>query len=111
MPTARNGQYSFHHPACREDWKAQLRLSWKFQRFATRKAIVEYPWYQRTLKSLNGSPTIAWALGGPSLLATISTIMLTTTPESPTAAKRASRMRLRRCRTSTVSRRLLTPRG
>ena len=73
--------------------------------------MVEYTWYQRTLKSLNGSPATPCVLAGPSLLATISAIMFTTTPVTPTAPKRASRMRLRRCRTSTVSLRLLTPRG
>ena len=67
-PTVRKGQYSFHHARCREVLKAQERLSWKFERFATRNAMVEYTWYQRTLKSLNGSPATPCVLRGAELV-------------------------------------------
>jgi hypothetical protein len=40
-PTARKGQYSFHHRAWPALRKVQLRLSWKFQRLATKNADVE----------------------------------------------------------------------
>ena len=41
MPTVTNGQYSRHQALCRPLPKVQDRLSWKFHRLATRKAMVE----------------------------------------------------------------------
>jgi hypothetical protein len=40
-PTVRNGQYSCHQPETRLLRNVHERLSWKFDRLATRKAIVE----------------------------------------------------------------------
>ena len=53
-PTARNGRYSRIQPECSALRKVHRRLSWKFHRLATRKAIVENTWYQRTLKAVSG---------------------------------------------------------
>ena len=88
-PTVRNGQYSCHQPETRLLRKVHERLSWKFDRLATRKATVEKTWYQRRLKSEVPSPTTASSKCGPIRRSTTSVMRLTMTPEPPTTPKRA----------------------
>ena len=98
-PTVRKGQYSRNHPAILWDLKVHQRLSWKLNRFATRKAIVAITWYQRMLNSVPGiashtpSPSGIAALGqttGNNFLHRMTTPMFTSTPRPPTIPKRKS---------------------
>ena len=57
-----------NQPECLALRKVKCRLSWKFQRFATRKAMVEKTWYQRMLKSVSGRPSDDAVLVGPELV-------------------------------------------